>query len=327
MPFPESKASPIVIKKISDGERPSRPKKGEDLGLSNGLWRIIQSSLAHRAEERPSISVFVDFLEEATPDIAMLEQLAKFDANSEEHIQNLFHMFECRDNTLFGMREQETLVAIEVFDRVGLLTPTSSHPSAGFNFVWFQVLNSSLDDPVPRTRCLHGLQKVSARCGLLPKSYWISHSSLAESDDAPSGIGMVSKAHQRSVDGRLVVVKAVSPDCIENFDAFKRVRLLPPKHLLSKPPSIWVPYRECARMRSCGNAYGTQTWSISLGSAPILLSPLYTLGFPMGTYPSMCTSTPMPINLVWYVATPNSVLNPRLTLTLYPTRYWVSLAG
>ena len=61
---------------------------------------------------------FVDFLKKATPDIAMLEELAEFDANSEEHIGKLHRMFEYRDNTLLGMRENETLVVIEVFDRV-----------------------------------------------------------------------------------------------------------------------------------------------------------------------------------------------------------------
>ena len=30
---------------------------------------------------------------------------------------------ECGDNTLSGMREEETLIVIEVFDRVGFLVP------------------------------------------------------------------------------------------------------------------------------------------------------------------------------------------------------------
>ena len=79
MPFSENKASAIVTKKITDGERPPRPPKGKKLGLSDELWEVVQSSLAHEVEERPLVSTFVDFLEDATPDIAVLEELVEQD--------------------------------------------------------------------------------------------------------------------------------------------------------------------------------------------------------------------------------------------------------
>jgi len=82
---------------------------------------MIRSSLAHEADERPSVSTFVDFLEKAAPGIAALKALVGFDANSEEYIQMLRHMFGYADNTLLGMGEEETLVLIEVFDQVSLL--------------------------------------------------------------------------------------------------------------------------------------------------------------------------------------------------------------
>ena len=106
------------MKKIIDGERPPRPANGKKLGLSDELWEIIQSSLVHAVEKRPSVSTFIDFLEKATPDISTLEELAEFDENSEDHIGKLHRLFQYRDNTLLGMRENETLVVIEVFDRV-----------------------------------------------------------------------------------------------------------------------------------------------------------------------------------------------------------------
>jgi len=77
--------------------------------------------MAHKAEERPLVSTFVDFLEGVTPSIAVLKELTEFDVNSEERVQALRRMFEYTDNTLLGMREEETLVVIEVFDRVNLL--------------------------------------------------------------------------------------------------------------------------------------------------------------------------------------------------------------
>ena len=122
LPFPENKGPGVVIKKIISGERPLRPSGGEDYGLSDELWEVVLSSLAHDAEKRPPVSAFVGFLENATPDIAVLKELAEFDANSEEHIQKIRRMFEYGDNTLLGMREEEILVVIEVFDRV-------SHPT------------------------------------------------------------------------------------------------------------------------------------------------------------------------------------------------------
>ena len=111
----------MVMKRVVDGIRPSRPQKGKKLGLSDELWELILSSLAHEAERRPLVSTFVIFLERANPSIALFEELSQIDAYSEDDIQKLRRMFEYEDNTLLGMRENETLVVIEVFDQVSLL--------------------------------------------------------------------------------------------------------------------------------------------------------------------------------------------------------------
>ena len=124
VPFQEFKTSAMVMRKIIDGERPQRPPKGKKLGLSDEFWEIIQASLAHETNERPPVETFIDFLEKATPDMAMLKELTQFDANSEDDVQKLSNMFEYGDNTLFGMREDKALVVIEVFDRVGFLVWT-----------------------------------------------------------------------------------------------------------------------------------------------------------------------------------------------------------
>ena len=70
VPFPENNATPIVIKRIIDGDRPRRPSEGKELGLSDELWELIQSSWVCEVEKRPPVSAFVDLLEEATPNIA-----------------------------------------------------------------------------------------------------------------------------------------------------------------------------------------------------------------------------------------------------------------
>ena len=122
----------MVMQKIADGKRPPRPPKGEKLGLSDEFWEVIQSSLAHEVEKRPPVKTFVEFLEKATPNIAALEQLTEFDANSEDSIQMLRHMFGYGDNTLLGMRENETLTVAEVFDRVRALARHSFMPPERF---------------------------------------------------------------------------------------------------------------------------------------------------------------------------------------------------
>jgi len=248
VPFAEYRASAMVTKSIMDGERPPRPSKGKKLGLSDEFWEIIQSSLAHEVEKRPPVETFVEFLEKATPDIAMLRELAEFDANSEDDIQRLGRMFGYGDNTLLGMREDEILVLIEVFDRVGSFIQRSTHfldPKP----LLFQILSSSLNDRALRSQSIRGLQKVSARCGLLPKSYWISYDSLAEPHGGSSSTRKVSSTHRRSINGRLAAVKTVSPDRIENFSAFKHVRLFPsPKYPL---PTLFLlgSYRDCVPMQ------------------------------------------------------------------------------
>ena len=130
VPFSEDRAPAVVMRKITDGERPPRPPEGKELGLSDEFWEIIQSSLAHETKERPPVETFVEFLEKATPDMAVLKELTEFDASSEDDIQKLRDVFEYGDNTLFGMREDETLVIIEVLNRVRFpvryLTPSSS---------------------------------------------------------------------------------------------------------------------------------------------------------------------------------------------------------
>ena len=119
----------MVMVRIITGKRPSRPPKGTELGLSDELWRIVQSLLAQEVEKRPSVSTFVDFLEKAIPDIAALKELTGFDANSQGDIQKLRRVFEYRDNTLLGMREKETIVVIEVFDQV---SPPAHYHSPGY---------------------------------------------------------------------------------------------------------------------------------------------------------------------------------------------------
>ncbi|KAF9780742.1 hypothetical protein BJ322DRAFT_279145 [Thelephora terrestris] len=117
VPFPDD--SPLMaMKKIVEGEQPLQPPKRQRLGLSYELWALIQSSWSPEVDDRPSVSTFVSFLEGANPDIALLGELMGLDVESEEHISKLERLFRHGEESLAGMREDESLILIEVFDRV-----------------------------------------------------------------------------------------------------------------------------------------------------------------------------------------------------------------
>ena len=127
VPFPKNKSF-VVARKIVDGERPPRPTKNTRLGFSDELWKATQLSWTREADRRPSVTTFVDLLERANPNIALLRELTNFDPNSEEHLSKLQTMFDYGENALLGMRENESAILIEAFDQVGLSAPRLSLP-------------------------------------------------------------------------------------------------------------------------------------------------------------------------------------------------------
>ena len=220
--------------RIVNGERPSRPPEGKKLRLSDGLWELVRTSWAHKVEERPSVSTFIDFLEKIIRDIAVLKELTELDANSEDDIHKLRRVFGYGDNTFLGIRESETLVVIEVFDRVSLPAHRLFTP---LKRSWFQVINCSM----LHGRCSYVLQKVSAQCGLLLKSHRIPCTSLVELGGTFPTTGGVSVTCRWSIDGKLMAVKTIIPGQINNLNAFKHVCLFPfTKRLSPVPHSILV---------------------------------------------------------------------------------------
>ena len=127
VPFPERKGF-VVALKIVGGERPPRPPKTTKFGLSDELWAVVQSLWAHEASDRPPLYTLVDLLEKANPEITLLKELMEFNGNSEEDITKLRNMFDCGDNALFGMREDESLFLIEIFDRASFIVQSTPVP-------------------------------------------------------------------------------------------------------------------------------------------------------------------------------------------------------
>ena len=171
-----------------------------------------------------------DAVGKATSDV---KKLTGFDASSKGDLKVLRPVFEYGGNAWLGMREEEILIIIETLDRVNLIARYLSYLWNTSDLTRFQVLKSSLNDTTLHGRCLRGLQQVSARCGLLPKSYWNFHGSPVETNGTSFGSQRrrVSGTSQWLVDGRLVAAKAVSPDYMENVYAFKRVSLSPPQNV------------------------------------------------------------------------------------------------
>jgi len=66
IPFNSCKADPAVMFKLTKGERPPRPAQAAKLGLTDGLWELIQSAWAEDAQQRPPVEKIIDFLLRAT---------------------------------------------------------------------------------------------------------------------------------------------------------------------------------------------------------------------------------------------------------------------
>ena len=48
--------------KVTSGERPARPADATKLGLTDGLWDLIQFAWAEDTQERPPVEMIIDFL-------------------------------------------------------------------------------------------------------------------------------------------------------------------------------------------------------------------------------------------------------------------------
>lgn len=91
-------------------------------------------------------------------------------------------------------------------------------------------------------------------------SYWISHGSFAETSSPLSTTGVVSDTRQWLMDGKLVAIKMINSECVEDFDALKRVGLPPPLEKVSYRCRFYSgSYRNCALMQSSGSDYDIRT--------------------------------------------------------------------
>ena len=290
--------------RIMDGKRPSRPPKGEDLGLSDELWGIIQSLLAHEAVGRPSVSLLVDVLEKATLKTFMLEELAEFDVNSEEHIQKLRRVLECGDNTFLEVQENETLVLIEVFDRVG---PLARHFFAPQTFLTWSGFRFS----TPRWMTPRFATNVYTDFRKLPPGVVFCQRATGSPIPVSPNLTMLlwpQEGYPAPAGGWWTEIWLPLRPSLRTASITSMPSSMYVSPLSKTSPTDTIFYsgahRDCVPMRSCGGDYDIQMWSVSLDLAPITFhSPLYIIGCPMGPCPSICVSTPMSINSVWYVAT------------------------
>ena len=63
VPFHLYQRDPAVISGVmSAGKRPERPSQATELGLTDGLWDLIQSAWAEDATKRPSVPTIIDVL-------------------------------------------------------------------------------------------------------------------------------------------------------------------------------------------------------------------------------------------------------------------------
>jgi hypothetical protein len=57
-----------VMKKVTDGERPERPRGPEAVWFTDGLWETLEQCWSHQPKLRPSIKVVLERLEQSFVD-------------------------------------------------------------------------------------------------------------------------------------------------------------------------------------------------------------------------------------------------------------------
>jgi len=56
--------NPVIVVKITDGERPTRPKEAYELGLTDSLWDMTLGCWGQVPAHRPTVTEVVEFLRE-----------------------------------------------------------------------------------------------------------------------------------------------------------------------------------------------------------------------------------------------------------------------
>ena len=84
----------IVIRKVTDGERPERP---EVAWFTDDLWSVMEQCWSHQPNERPTIDVVFECLARVSKVWQPLPPTAETDSNSDESfsttINRMFHDF------------------------------------------------------------------------------------------------------------------------------------------------------------------------------------------------------------------------------------------
>ena len=118
-------STPVAVEEISNPNERFLLETDEALmALTDSPLHLPQLIPPSQAKAMPiggKSELTRDFTLHTAPYIPVFKELAELDANSESDIQKLRDIFDYGDNEFFETREDEILVAAEVFDRVGFL--------------------------------------------------------------------------------------------------------------------------------------------------------------------------------------------------------------
>jgi len=57
-------SKPVIVLKITDGERPTRPREAHELGLTDSVWNMTLRCWGQHPVHRPTVTEVVEFLRE-----------------------------------------------------------------------------------------------------------------------------------------------------------------------------------------------------------------------------------------------------------------------
>jgi serine/threonine protein kinase len=201
VPFPEYNAYALPLK-VAAGHRPERPSGAVDLGLSDGLWDLVQACWKSNKNERPDISYVIDRLRDLIPGLSLLERLTDFDASSESSMRILQHALDSPADVRFAMRlrGQDAQRIIDILDQA--MHSTQAHPGIVEKF--------------HRT-----LIKTCGQTGLLPSSYMLSEG-LTKIGNLPIASGGFADVWKGLYKDHGVAIKSLRVYDMSKFDDIRK---------------------------------------------------------------------------------------------------------
>ena len=207
-PFNEF-TTPVIILKIMDGERPTRPQEAHELGLTDSMWGMTVRCWHQDPAQRPTMTEVIELLRE------LLVSSLSIEADLNDFLQA------CKT----WEKDDQEKKAQELADRLDEVRRTGGYNIASSHYI--QILDNA-DFHQRKRRFLRRLQKLCSDFNILPTSFMLPPASV-EQDTAPFASGNYSEVFKATLNGRSVVIKVLNVTSQSEREKLHRVNNFGPQ--------------------------------------------------------------------------------------------------